>query len=1026
MPCNHLTALSLLFCAVALIGCNSSETGLPQEAGQADNSPPLTAFEAAKLAAKERRWNDADSLIRNALLEDASSPDIFLLAAEITNGLGDQNAAVDYIVDAAIANEFRDEQLVNRAVIGFVSVGKLYEAIEFLEQVVEAYPDRSAARRQLFDFLVYVEEKHRATPHGRKLVRQRQFDRGLLFSLSSHEQRDRETESMTLLSKRNPKDQRLKIAGIQSRFDIGQWEGIEEQLDAILQQHPDNIAAQLLQGRYFVANNQIDRLAKWSTRLAPKVQDTWQYWEIIGDWSFEREAYAEAARAYWESTRLNLDVADVFGKLAKTLGVLKQQGNPIDDGTIQAVQKRAQLLGRFTQEKDRFYKFGSQSSAIAASVANSLVPLGRYWEAEAWAAFATTIPGQGIETAKAARKPIVALLRDNPPWQISQGHPVVDLDLSQFPRPEIEQLASMSDAPSTAPVGTPKSIRPSVAPTLSDQAIARGLIDASDRKSKPTDEAIPLFAQMESGGCSIDIDLDGWTDLYIAESGGTPGKNDSRTNHLFRNRNGMFEDVTIYAGVDDTGFAQGVTFGDVNEDGFSDLVVLNYGVNRLFINNGDGTFRSRDDWWPAINRSPNKVWSTSAAIADLNGDGISDLFCSRYCAGMDAVQNRCKEPDAKSESPCLPTQFAADRDQFLAGTPTGRFEDVTDRWTDPPVQLGRGLGVVAGSLDSQAGIDLFVANDMTDNHYWSPVQTGESASKSDDKSTSAPFRLIESATIRGLAFDGRFRPQACMGIATADLDEDGDIDLFVTNFEQEHNTLYEQTSSDVWSDQTTQRGIRQTSFYQLGFGAQAVDFDNDSHLELVIANGHVYRDTELPATYRQRMQVLRRSSTLDYEAVNLQDSGDYVNQAHVGRALWTMDANRDSKVDVVVVHQHEPLALLINETLALPNNPEHSWIRLRLVGRHVARDAIGATVTVKTKNMTRMAPLISGDGFYCGNERVLHFGLGKMASEDPSVQILVRWPDGEVQETTATKNGSFLIVQSQTPFALGADASRPE
>ena len=202
----------------------------------------------------------------------------------------------------------------------------------------------------------------------------------------------------------------------------------------------------------------------------------------------------------------------------------------------------------------------------------------------------------------------------------------------------------------------------------------------------------------------------------------------------------------------------------MNEDGFDDLVVLNYGRNQLFINNGDGTFRKANRWLPD---DEGPLWSTSGAIADLNGDGLPDLFCARYCVGDEPLKETCHDPKTQEEIPCTPTQFAAQEDQFLAGNPLGGFEDVTDRWANPPLQIGRGLGVVVGSLNSEPGIDLFVANDMTNNHFWTHAQSG-----CDPHET---CQFVECGTLHGLAFDGRFRPQACMGIATGDLDEDGDV-----------------------------------------------------------------------------------------------------------------------------------------------------------------------------------------------------------------------------------------------------------
>lgn len=994
MKFKNLVVLLLFSWAISAIGCGSSDDDADITQGNEANptfaDSSLTAFEAAKLAAEEKRWSDAKSLIRDALIEDASNPGVLQLAASITNADGDQNTAIDYIAEASIADGFRDEQLVGRAVIGFVSIGKIYEAIEFLEQVVEAFPNRSLARRQLFDFLVNVEETDRAIPHGRRLVRERQFNRVLLFSLSTHEKRDMETDSMALLSQRNPSDQRLRIAGIQSRFDLGKWDELEEELDAVLKQHSDSIAAQLLLGRYYVANNQIDQLASWSKRLSPAVSERWQYWDIVGDWSFDRQEYPQAARAYWESTRRNLDVGEVFGKLTKTLGILSSRGEPVGEGVIDAVQKRAQLLGRFTHEKDRFYKTGNQSGAIAGSIAESLAALGRYWEAEAWAAIAMTITisDDEMQTVKSIREQILKRLRTAPPWQVAEGHPAVELDLSQFPAPKTERLASKSVS---APLNA---FRPSVTPALEDQAVARGIVDSTQQNLEPSNEAIPLFAQMESGGCSIDFDRDGWPDLYIAESGGTPGQADSKANQLLRNRNGQFDEVTMLAGVADSGFAQGVTFGDVNEDGFSDLVVLNYGTNRLFINNGDGTYSENKRWIKDAESS----WSTSGAIADIDGDGLSDFVCLKYCTPLDPLQRTCSVPGTEMIEYCTPTDFEADADQFFRGQPEGSWMNVDESWNAVPTNPGRGLGVVVGEFDNAPGIDVYVSNDMTSNHFWSV-------------GSQQPFSIQESGTIRGLALDGRSRPQASMGIAVADFDTDDDIDLLVTNFEAEHNTLYDQVYPGYWEDKSRVAGVLESSFAALGFGAQAVDFDNDSQLELIVTNGHVHHNAT--SGYEQQPQVLRRVESGEFEVIASAKLSQYFRDRHVGRALVSLDIDRDHLMDLVVTHQSESTALLHNETADTQNN---HWLRVTLVGKDSARDAIGSTVTVSCGETRRMATVLSGHGFFCSSEDALHFGFGSStgrAKRNTDVQIDIRWPGGSTQTYHANLDQECLIVEGQ-------------
>ena len=236
-------------------------------------------------------------------------------------------------------------------------------------------------------------------------------------------------------------------------------------------------------------------------------------------------------------------------------------------------------------------------------------------------------------------------------------------------------------------------------------------------------------------------------------------------------------------------------------------------------------------------------------------------------------------------------------------------------------------------------------------------------------------------------------------------DFDGDIDLLVTNFENEHNTLYDQTSPGVWEDRSRVADIVQSSFSSLGFGVAAVDLDNDSYQELVIGNGHVHHNAV--SGYAQHSQVLRRARSGKYAPVSQSGLGDYFRDRHVARALWCLDFDRDHLLDLVVTHQRESTALLHNET---PEVEKNGWIRIRLVGTKSARGAVGSVVSVSYGELQRTAPVVAGHGFFCTSDETLHFGLG--ASNDAGdVQIEVRWPDGNSQTFQVSANQDCLIVE---------------
>ena len=417
-----------------------------------------------------------------------------------------------------------------------------------------------------------------------------------------------------------------------------------------------------------------------------------------------------------------------------------------------------------------------------------------------------------------------------------------------------------------------------------------------------------LHHTLGCGGGVLDYDLDGWSDVYFAAAGGTPRLNDSQSNGLFRNRDGVFSETTTMTGSGDTGFGQGIAVGDVNEDGFPDLVVLNFGRNVLYVNQGDGTFENASDRW--FGSESKSSWSTSGAIMDLNGDRLADLV------SLD-----------------------------------GRLLNRTSTIAAAPDITGRGLGIVAGSLDDHDGIDVLIANDMTNNHYWSTA--------TDTKST---YQMHELAMTRGLASDAQGSAQGSMGIAVGDMDRDGRFDLFVTNFADESNVMHRYRGHHSWVDDTNRLGLASNSFPLVAFGTQMVDLDNDGRLEIVVTNGHVQilSPSGVRADYEQPFQVYEQNSQGKYHLVSPSMQEAYVSSLHVGRALWTIDADRDGLTDLFVTHQTEPVALLMNQSAQ-----QQSWVEFQLVGTSSSRDAIGATVELRCGDEVWKKPLTSGDGYLC-------------------------------------------------------------
>jgi tetratricopeptide (TPR) repeat protein len=988
-----LRVLTLSF--LAWVGCESKMQDSNQPAtarSVGDSDKEIPPIDAARQAFLRQDLSTAQEQIRQALIASPQDVESLQLAAEIANAKGDHQAAIGWMIEVARQGDFADASLLQQCVMQLLTNGMLFETIELLEEVVQKQPKESEIRRNLLQFLINAEQHDRAQFHGRVLIQQRAFDKTMLFLMATYEQRDLPPNTLNELFLLNPSDNKLQIAKLRVLFDNGQWDQFKILADQILASSPNFVPAQLLLGQYYVQTDQFERLGDWRRSVSPAAEQHWQYWAVLGDWAMNANNYPQAARAYFEASRRDPAIASVATKLAQSLQLCT--GPDFDDAKLstasQAASERGELLARFLQEKERYRKLQRRSNAAIAQMARTLEKLGRLWEAEAWTAVGLVEPDEAIDELNRVRKRIIDKLRNDTPWQLEEAHPFLSLDLTFLPLP---LDGSEGEDPTAETIASARrtDFVPSALPKLVNQSEKRGLVDHPRAPTTVGDGVIPLFSQLGFGGAALDFDCDGWTDIYVASCGQEPMSLEEGSGRLFRNVAGQFDDCGDVATIHDVGFAQGVATGDINEDGFDDLVLLNYGFDQVFVNNGDGTFSEKKNWI----RDGQHSWSTSGAIADIDLDGISDFVCLKYCKPDEPLITRCTIPGSSTIDYCVPTHFAADLDVFYRGQASGSWVNANQRWNATPTSPGRGLGLVVGQLDNLPGTDVFVANDMTSNHFWS-AEKHES------------FAVQETATVRGLALDERSRPQASMGVAAGDFDTDGDVDFFVTNFEFEHNTLYEQQHLGVWKDISRKSRLIQSSFQRLGFGAQAIDLDNDSQLELVVANGHVHHDAE--SGYAQHPQILRRAARGGFEPLKPSDFTGYFSNRHVGRALWCLDFDRDRLVDLVATHQREPTALLHNQTPGAENN---HWIRVSLVGTNSARDAIGSVVSVSYGGKRATQPVVAGDGFFCSSEDALHFGLGASSSDDgfENVQIDVRWPEGKTQMFQTTFDQECLIIE---------------
>jgi tetratricopeptide (TPR) repeat protein len=977
--------------ALVLPGCLSGTNTTSETA-------KLSPIEQMRNAVEQGNWPAAWDLSASVLIEGQGDSDTLALVALVAFKNDRHQEAADLLVESCRMDHFADIGRIQQAFTALVSVGRLFDGIDLLGEAVRQNPNDTSSRKLVFDLLVGTEQHTDAVAHGRELVRQREFDLELLLAIERPQKRTRESDSLIQITQRNPSDLRPLVGVAKKQLDRQSYEESIKTLRSILEVNPSFPLAQVMLGRALVLSGRFTGLSAWADGLNQEFPLNSDYWLTMGDWAIWLGNAGWATEAYAQAAKLDPDRVEPWRKLSSAIS---SQSIPASDSA--AINRRSSMLNRLRQQRAEFAKSDQRSTDRIHDIVESLVELGRLWEAEAWCAIALTLPVDSRRSQiESLRADIVRRMTKQTPWQLAEGFPDWERLESGDATSLLTRLSGNAPPDQLSPDRLLSSSR--VLPRLVDEAESRELVFFGRTADDLDQPGIRIHQTLGCGGGTIDFDRDGWPDLYLVAAGGHPPGDDSQSNALFRNHSGRFTKVPVDYSGDDRGFGQGVAVGDVNEDGFDDLLVMNYGPNRIWINNGDGTFTDRSARW----LPPRSSWSTSGAIADIDGDGISDVIIVNYCAGLEPATEDCDGPDGKSMRACSPIYFPAAPDRFLKGTDSGGLVDVTESWNAEPEMLGRGLGIVAGALDQRDGIDVLIVNDMTSNQFWTPQD-------------SERFCLADTASVMGLAGDGQSRPQGSMGISAADIDVDGKIDLFVTNFENEYNTLYLRQGDSRWRDATVESGLAEITMPMVGFGTEAIDFDNDGLHELVITNGHVdfFEVGKRKSQYLQPAQLFQRNRDGRFDSIGSRIDSPYFQQRHSGRGLWTIDADRNGKMDLVISHQTEPVALLINRTAS-----ENHWLSIELVATEGSRTPIGSIVTASVAGRRLVAMLSSGDGYQCSNERCIRFGFGDTTG---SAEATVQWPNGDTQTIDhLALDTHWLIVQGAHPFALTLAEKRHE
>jgi tetratricopeptide (TPR) repeat protein len=776
--------------------------------------------------------------------------------------------------------------------------------------------------------------------------------------------------------KANPNDPNILLGHANLLRSENKYEEAEAELRKVIELAPQIDEAQVRLGWVLFESGNDAKFLQWQADVKPSVLEHPLYWTVCGARAERAHQPEVAARCYWEALKRDPNLPDANNQLGLLLTGMNRKAEAAP--FLDRCKKLADYVDLARLNHFRAIELGKGDIELAARAIKSAEELGNLWEAYGWTLMTYQIDSSN-KALEQDLKQIEPQLKDlEKKRTLPNFNPALKIDLASLPLPKWTEKAAVPN-----PIVPPSQV------SFEDRASAAGInfeyFDGQDVKIN----GLNKFHAINGGGIGVvDFDRDGWPDLYFTQGSQDPQERE-QTEHLdrlYRNLgDGHFADVTAQAHLVENGFSQGVSVGDIDNDGFPDIFVGNIGSNRLFLNNGDGTFSDVSE----ESGTTESQWTSSCVIADFNGDSLPDIYALGYLEG-DALTRICNDRD-NHRYPCLTFGFPTAHHRLWLNTGDGRFEDATvaaqiDRFSD------RGTAVIAANVDGSRKLDLLVGCSGTQNFFF----------KNDVAKVGDPLKFAEASLSMGLAFGGDGLSRRCLGLAAGDFNGDGLLDFHGTSAMDESNTLYLQQNGGFFFDKARSAGLHTPTFQTTSFGTQALDADLDGKLDLITSCGNTDNLHSEFVPYEMRPSFFTNDGQGHFAQVSSETLGPYFQQKHLGRAVARLDWNRDGLEDVVICHTRAPAALLTNTT----HKPGHH-LTLRLVSTASARDSIGTTVEVVAGGKKIVRQLSAGDGFQASNERALVFGLGPNTAVE---SVVIHWMSGRDQRLAGVPADKELLV----------------